>query len=268
VVWSYTHPGKGEISDAVRLSSGNILFAHQFGVTEVTPDKKVVWNYDAPPGTEIHTAQPIGTDRVLFIQKGDPAKLIVMEKSRGFVEREFVLPTGNPKSVHGQFRHARLTRQGTLLVAHMDAGKVSEYNSNGKEVWSVASPNPWGAVELDSGNILISGGRRAVREVNRKGETIWEFSAATDAPEYMFSSVQLASRLANGNTIVNSWFNQWDGTVDAANAPVQAIEVTPQKKVVWALRSWTPPADLGPSTTIQLLNDKDVPEKVTFGDIQ
>jgi hypothetical protein len=268
VVWSYTHPGKGEISDAVRLSSGNILFAHQFGVTEVTPDKKVVWNYDAPPGTEIHTAQPIGTDRVLFIQNGDPAKLIVMEKSRGFVEREFVLPTGNPKSVHGQFRHARLTRQGTLLVAHMDAGKVSEYNSNGKEVWSVASPNPWGAVELDSGNILISGGRRAVREVNRKGETIWEFSAATDAPEYMFSSVQLASRLANGNTIVNSWFNQWDGTVDAANAPVQAIEVTPQKKVVWALRSWTPPADLGPSTTIQLLNDKDVPEKVTFGDIQ
>jgi hypothetical protein len=56
--------------------------------------------------------------------------------------------------------------------------------------------------------------------------------------------------------------------VDADNAPVQAIEVTPQKKVVWALRSWTPPADLGPATIIQLLNDKDVPEKVTFGDIQ
>jgi hypothetical protein len=267
VVWSYTHPGKGEISDAVRLSNGNILFAHQFGVTEIDAGKKVVWNFDAPPGTEIHTAQPIGTERVIFIQNGDPAKLIVMNKARGIVEREFVLPVNNPKSVHGQFRHARLTREGTVLVAHMDAGKVCEYNSSGKEVWSVASPNPWAAVELENGNVLIAGGRKAVREVNRKGETVWEFSAA-DAPDYKFYYVQLAARLPNGNTIVNSWFNQWDGNVDAGNAPVQAIEVTPQKKVVWALRSWTPPADLGPATVIQLLNDKDVPEKVAFGDIQ
>ncbi len=268
VVWSYTHPGKGEISDAVRMSNGNILFAHQFGVTEVTPDKKVVWDYDAPAGTEIHTAQPIGTDRVLFIQNGDPAKVIVMEKTRGMVEREFELRVGNLKSVHGQFRHARLTREGTLLVAHMDAGRVSEYNYNGRELWSVASPSPWGAVQLGNGNILIAGGRKAVREVNRKGETVWEFSADTDAPEYKFSNVQLATRLANGNTIINNWINQWEGTVDRGNPPVQAIEVTPQKKVVWALRSWTPPADLGPATIIQLLDDRDVPEKVTFGDIQ
>jgi hypothetical protein len=58
------------------------------------------------------------------------------------------------------------------------------------------------------------------------------------------------------------------GTVDPGNAPVQAIEVTPQKKVIWALRSWTPPADLGPATIIQLLSEKDVPERVRFGDIQ
>jgi hypothetical protein len=41
--------------------------------------------------------------------------------------------------------------------------------------------------------------------------------------------------------------------VDVSNAPVQAIEVTPDKKIVWALRSWAAPADLGPSTTIQIL---------------
>jgi hypothetical protein len=33
---------------------------------------------------------------------------------------------------------------------------------------------------------------------------------------------------------------------------VQAIEVTPDKKIVWALRAWTAPADLGPSTTFQI----------------
>ena len=57
IVWSYDDPtGKGEISDAVMLSNGNVLFAHQFGVTEITPEKTVVWNYDAPTGYEIHTA--------------------------------------------------------------------------------------------------------------------------------------------------------------------------------------------------------------------
>src|ERR1700690_624738 len=61
IVWSYDDPtGKGEISDAVMLSNGNVLFAHQFGVTEITPEKKVVWNYDAPSGHEVHTAVPIG----------------------------------------------------------------------------------------------------------------------------------------------------------------------------------------------------------------
>ena len=52
IVWSYDDPaGRGEISDMVMLSNGNILFAHQFGVTEIAPDKKVVWNYDAAGGT-------------------------------------------------------------------------------------------------------------------------------------------------------------------------------------------------------------------------
>jgi hypothetical protein len=77
--WSYDDPlGKGEISDAVMLSNGNILFAHQFGVTEITPEKKVVWNYEPPPGHEVHTAVPIGKDRVLFIQNGDPAVVRVV----------------------------------------------------------------------------------------------------------------------------------------------------------------------------------------------
>ncbi len=64
IAWSYSDPAaKGEISDAVLLSNGNVLFAHQFGITEITPDKKVVWNYDAPAGYEVHTAVSIGAER-------------------------------------------------------------------------------------------------------------------------------------------------------------------------------------------------------------
>ena len=35
IVWSYTHDGRGEISDAVLEPNGNILFAHQIGRAHV-----------------------------------------------------------------------------------------------------------------------------------------------------------------------------------------------------------------------------------------
>ena len=255
VVWSYTHAGRGEISDAVLQPNGNILFAHQYGVTEITLDKKVVWNFDAPAQTEIHTAQPIGAGSVWFIQNGNPAKFIVMNKGTGKIEHQFELPVKNPASVHGQFRQARLTAAGTILVAHMDMGKVVEYDLDGKSLWSQDTPGCWSAAPLKNGNILVAGaGQKYVREINRKGETVWEWKA-TDTPEYKFSNVQTATRLPNGNTIVNNWFNQWSDKLDPNDGPVQAIEVTPDKKVVWALRAWAPPADLGPSTTIQILDD-------------
>ncbi len=174
ITWTYHDTlSKGEISDAVMLSNGNILFAHQHGVTEITQDKKVIWNYDAPQGCEIHTAQPIGKDNVLFIQNGNPAKLLVVNKTSGKFLKEWVLPVGNPKGVHGQFRNARLTSKGTLLVAHMDMGKVCEYDENGKELLSINIPSPWSAVELSNGNILVCSNNGFVQELNRKGEKVW-----------------------------------------------------------------------------------------------
>ena len=255
IAWSCTFPGKGEISDAVLLPNGHVLFAHQFAVTEIDSEKKVVWNYDAPPNTEIHTVQPYGEQTVLLVQNGNPAKAVVINKVTGAVEHEFSLPVGHPDSIHGQFRRARITAAGTLLVAHMDMGRAAEYDMTGKQLWSVEAPGIWDAEPLPGGNVLISGNtNKYVREVNRKGETVWEFTAA-DAPKYGLTNMQTATRLENGNTLINQWFNEWNGPVDAANPPVQAIEVTPAKKVVWVLRSWTAPADLGPATTIQVLDE-------------
>jgi len=51
----------------------NLLLAHQFAVKLISPEKKVLWNLDAPNGTEIHTAMPIGAEHVLYVQNGDPA---------------------------------------------------------------------------------------------------------------------------------------------------------------------------------------------------
>ena len=124
-LWSYTNPLKGELGDCTRLSNGNIVFSRQFGASEITPDKKIVWNYDAPPGTEIHTAYPIDKTRVLIMQNGNPAKLLVIRKKANKIEKELTLPT-RAANTHGQFRHIRMTKKGTFLVAHLDLGKVVE----------------------------------------------------------------------------------------------------------------------------------------------
>ena len=253
ITWSYTHPGKGEISDAVLEPDGSVLFAHQFGITEVSADKKVLWNFEAPPKCEIHTAQPMDTNRIWFIQNGNVPKFMILNRSNGNIEHQFVLPVRDTNSIHAQFRQGRLTDAGTILVAEMSLGKVVEYDLDGKELWSVAVPGVWSAKPLANGNILAASSRRFVREINRQGDTVWQWTDA-DAPGYKFSNVQNAVRLPNGNTIINNWFNEWSDKLDPSDEPVQAIEVTPDKQIVWVLRAWDAPADLGPSTTIQILD--------------
>jgi hypothetical protein len=270
VVWSYDDPtGKGEISDMVMLSNGNILFAHQFGLTEIAPDKTVVWNYVPPAGHEVHTAVPIGMDRVLYIENAAPnAILRVVNIRTGAVEKELPLEVKTPVQVHGEFRHARLTPQGTLLVAHMQQDKVCEYNSDGHVLWQMPALGPWSADPLANGNVLITD-RVGVREVTRRGDTVWSWTPA-DAPGYKFASLQEARRLKNGDTVINNWVNEWTKNGDNAPGSVQAIEVAPDKKIVWALREWGADGgvNLGPATSIQFLDQGDAPmENAHFGDI-
>jgi hypothetical protein len=232
----------------------------------------VVWNYEPPAGHEVHTAVPIGMDRVLYIENGDPSAVLrVVNIRTGAVEKEFPLQVKHPVQVHPQFRHARLTAQGTLLVAHMDLGKVVEYDAEGKELWSFPAPGAWSANPLANGNVLITD-RVGVREVTRRGDTVWSWTPA-DAPGYKFASLQNAWRLKNGDTVINNWVNEWTKNADNAPGSVQAIEVTPEKKIVWALREWGTGADstanLGPATSIQFLDQGDAAaEDVHFGEIR
>lgn len=265
IVWTYTVPIKSpagtiqEFSDATMLSNGNVVFAYMSGAMMVSPEKKVLWSYLAPDGFEVHVAQPIGTERVMIVQNGDPATMKLINIATGMVEQEIALPTGNPARAHGHFRRARMTAAGTLLAAHMDNNKVAEYDMSGKEVWALAVLSPWAAVRLRTGNTLVTSNRGMVREFDAKGNIVWEFSQS-DVPGLRLFGPQEANRLANGNTVISYWCpgvlidpKEWPGTV-------QVIEVTPDKKVVWALSAWESPADLGPATCIQLLDEPGLPE--------
>ena len=256
VVWTYS-TGKGnEYDDAWMLSNGNILFTRMQYLAEITPEKQVVWRYDCPAGTEVHTCQPIGLDRVLFILNGLPPRLIVMNIRSGRREVDHPLPAKSltdAKTVHPQFRRVRYTAQGTYLVPMLglgDAGKVVEYDQDFHEIWSYAIRSPWAALRLKNGNTLITDEHDILtREVDPRGRTVWELRPEDLPAEYRFINTQSCTRLANGNTIICSRGGGGKGP--------QLVEVTPDKQVVWVLQDW---ADLGPATAVQILDDPGIPE--------
>jgi len=265
IVWQYSIPMKAErggiqeFDDATLMADGNIVFSRMSGAGIVSPDKKLVWNYDAPVGTEVHSAQYIDNGSVLIMRNGTPAQAMIINTTTNKVEKTIPIPT-TVKAVHGQFRHIRMTPTGTILVGHISEGKLVEYDQSGNVVWQVKAPNAWSAQRLDNGNTLITGDARAyVREINPKGETVWEFTQK-DAPEIKLFNIQGAERLANGNTVFCNWCPNGDKDVKTWPQTVQVLEVTPQKKLVWALRSWQAPSDLGTATSIQLLDEPGSPQ--------
>ena len=74
------------------LSNGNILFTRMQYVAEVTPKKRSYGVTTPREGTEIHTCQPIGLDKVLFVQNGLPPKLMVVNIKTKAVEVQHDLP--------------------------------------------------------------------------------------------------------------------------------------------------------------------------------
>ena len=263
VVWQYSIPLRTlsgaiqEFDDATMLNNGNIVYACMSGAGIITPEKNIIWQYICAPGTETHSCQPIGKDSVLLVVNGIPAKLLIINTKANKILKEIIVPTASTKP-HVQFRHARMTNNNTFMVGLKHEKKVVELDMNGNIIWSVDADSPWAAVRLKNGNTLISGDALAyTREVNRKGETVWEITQA-DVPFKLYNN-QTANRLANGNTVISNWCagnkktEEWAGTV-------QVFEITPDKKVVWALSSWDKP-DLGPNTYIQLLDEFGNPEK-------
>ena len=264
VTWNYDDQLKrGEISDAVLMSDGHILVAHQYGVAEVSQQGETLWSYAAPEGTEIHTIQPIGRTHVVFVQNGKPAKCVVMEIPSTRIVRQFNVPFNEKGSVHGQFRNARLTSRGTLLIANMAMGCIHEFTSDGREVDRWGGMLPWSVQEMPkTGNLLITGRKGLIQEINRQGHTVWELNTTN----YGVTQPQKTVRLKNGGHIINNWYNEWNKEpMDTAKAPMQAIEVDKDGKLVWQLKAWKNP-DLGPSTTIQLLIETVNRNRLFFGE--
>jgi hypothetical protein len=254
IIWTYQTGTSFEFDDVWMLSNGNILFSRMQYVEEVTPEKQVVWRYDAPAGTEVHTCQPIGLSKVMFVLNGLPPRLMVVniKTNKILVQHDLPAPSlTDKKVVHGEFRRARYTAQGTYLLPFLEMNQVIEYDKHFKQIWKYEISSPWAAVRLKNGNTLITDEHDILtREVNPQGDTVWEVRPSDLPEEYRYIDTQSATRLDNGNTVICSRGGNGKGP--------QLVEVTPEKKVVWVLRDW---ANFGPATAVQLLDEPGKPEK-------
>ncbi len=263
VIWTCAFTNGGEIDDAWLMSNGHIILTKMFACYEVTPDKRIVWTYQCPPGTQIHTCQPIGLDQVMVVQNGLPPHMIILNKKDNSIVMKHTLPAvsaTDPKTVHPQYRNCRVTGHGTFLIACLKQDKVIEYDKSWHQIWTVDAQTPWAAVWLKNGDTLITGDNHAyVHEVNPRGKIVWGLEKS-DLPGIQLHDVQTADRLDNGDTII---CNRGGGRGNARFAAPQLIELTPDKKIVWVLQDY---ADLPACSAVQLLDQSGIPENP--GDLQ
>jgi len=254
------------IHDAHLLSNGNILLQQGWtNIQEVTPDKKVVWEYNAAkanPGqrVEVHAFQRLDNGLTMIAESG-PARIVEVDQN-GVVKHEIKLQV-EQSNAHSDTRLVRKLKSGNYLVAHEHDGYVKEYDPAGKVVWEFAVPlfdkprkpghgpeafgnSVFSATRLANGNTLIGGGNgHCVLEVTPAKEIVWKVEQ-NDLPGITLAWVTRVERLANGNTIL--------GNCHAGPENPQIIEITPDKKVVWTWKDFT---NFGNSLTIgQVLGEK------------
>src|SRR5262249_53405525 len=194
----------GAIHDAWVLPDGHVLFQRGWRtVVEVTPEKKVVWEYDA--GTmngnrgrpvEVHAFQRLAGGLTMIAESG-PARTTEVG-GEGKAAREIRLKVAHP-SPHSDPRLVRKIDGGSYLAAHESDGAVREYDPTGRVVWEYEVPlfgrerkpghgpeafgnSVFSAVRLPGGNTLIGAGNgHRVLEVNPRKEIVWQV-AQDDLP--------------------------------------------------------------------------------------
>lgn len=242
--------------DCWRLPNGNTLFCFVSGALELTPEKKVVWEYKAPTTekVEVHACQPLPDGKVMIVECGT-SRIIEVDRE-GKIAKEIKLTTTETK-LHNQFRGTRKLANGHYLVAFKGEGRIVELDGDGKEVKSTKVPgDPHGAYALPDGHLLVScGDGHKVMEFDAEGKVVWELNE-NDIPGMPLRLMAGAQRLPNGNTV----FCIYLGHGHLGEQP-QVIEVTRDKKVVWQV------ADHAQFKSINQIQLLDVPGDVTKGEI-
>jgi outer membrane protein assembly factor BamB len=225
-VWEY--PARN-CNDLWVLPGGNLLFNTGHGVTEVTRDKKVVFNYESK--SEIYACQRLENGDT-FVAECNTGRLLELKPDGTITKEVKLLPEGKDGG-HTYIRNARKLDNGNYLVTHYGKQKVVEYSPEGTVLREIPAPGgPHSACRLANGNTLIACGdlikdQSRVIEVDPEGRVVWSVTSG-DLSGISLKFMTGFHRLPNGNTVMSNWL----GHGQFGKAP-HLIEVTPEKKVVW-----------------------------------
>jgi len=224
IQWEYSCSSP---QDCWRLVSGNNLFCFANGALELTPDKQTIWEYKAPPGTEVHSCQPLADGRVMLVE-GGTSRIIEVDRE-GKIAKEIKLTTLPSIRMHDQYRGTRKTKDGHYLVCFKGEHKVVELDAEGKVIREIKAPGDvHEVVQLPEGHLLITcGDGHKVIELDAQENVIWQLDE-NELPGNTLRLMAGCQRLPNGNTI----FCNYLGHGHIGEQP-QFFELTPDKKVVW-----------------------------------
>jgi HEAT repeats/PQQ-like domain len=154
---------------AQRLRNGHTFIATMNQMIEVDRAGNPVATSVAPGGEAVHKACKLPDGRIACVTSG--GKFVLLD------------PTG--KELHtfpAEMRHfggrIEVLPNGRVLFPLFHAGKVVEYDPDGKIVWEINAPQAINAVRLPNGNTLVTfmNEPRAV-ELDRAGKEVWEYKA-------------------------------------------------------------------------------------------
>jgi S-formylglutathione hydrolase FrmB len=218
--------------DCWLLANGNVLFSQSTGAVEVTLDKKVVWQYTAPPQAKVHSCQPLPDGSVL-VAECFMSRLVIVGRD-GRVAKELPVKS-TPKVMSHQFRGVRRSADGHFWVCLMDEKKVVELDAEGALLREIPlDGHPGGIVKLPNGHLLISvWDKTEIIELDAELKSVWRIGE-NELPGNPLRIPMGIHRLANGNTV----FGNYIGHGYTGKQPM-LFEVTPDKKVVWEFADHT-----------------------------
>jgi outer membrane protein assembly factor BamB len=248
VTWEV--PCDTDAHDISMLPNGNVLMpASATKIVEMSPEKKVVWEYESKPvaankgRVEVHSFQRLADGLTLIAESGN--RRLIEVDGAGKIVREVPLTVDKPDP-HRDTRLVRKLPDGHYLVCHEGDGKVREYDDKGKVVWSYTldlagrprapghgpeghGTEVFGAIRMPNGHTLIAGGNNnRVIEVDKDGKVVWSIGH-DELPGIRLAWVTTLELLENGNVIV--------GNCHAGPDNPQLFEVTREKKVVWTFNN-------------------------------
>lgn len=253
IEWEFAcrHP-----QDCWVLADGHLLFCHASGAIEKTREGRTIWEYQAAPGTEVHSCQPLPDGNVLIVENG-PCRLIEVDRM-GNVAKEIKLAPPPPAvKVHDQFRGVRKAANGHYFVARKGEHQVEELDATGKSLRRIPVPGDVHMARLlPNGHLLLALGEgHKVQELDADLKVVWELGE-NDVPGNPLRLMTGFQRLPNGNTIYCNYL----GHGHLAEQP-HFFELDSAGRVVWSF------ADHEHFKTINQIQVLDVPGDAAKGEI-